>query len=261
MLDIQSLCAGYQDKAVLHDVSLGVAPGAIAAIIGPNGCGKSTLLGCVSGLLAPRSGRVTINGDDVSGLDARTRARRIALVPQSFEGGHDLTVEAMTMLGRTPYLPPYGTPGQSDREAVERALQSVSAGVLRSRRMGELSGGERQRAILARAIAQQPQVLLLDEPVSNLDIRYQYETLSLVHRLARQQKLIILLVLHQINLAAAVADAMLLLSADGRVRAQGTPEQVMTGEHLEAVYEVPLRVAPHPRSGRPQAQANWVFEE
>jgi iron complex transport system ATP-binding protein len=261
MLHIQSLSAGYQGKAVLHDISLSVAPGEIAAIIGPNGCGKSTLLGCASGLLHPRSGRVTINSDDVSGLESRIRARRVALVPQSFEGGHDLTVDTMTMLGRTPYLPPYGTPGPADLEAVELALQSVSATVLRSRRIGELSGGERQRAILARAIAQQPQVLLLDEPISNLDIRYQYEILSLVHRLARQQKLIILLVLHQINLAAAVADTMILLSADGRVRAQGRPEQVMTGENLEAVYEVPLRVAPHPLNGRPQAQSNWIFEE
>ncbi|HVF11226.1 MAG TPA: ABC transporter ATP-binding protein [Abditibacteriaceae bacterium] len=261
MLDIQSLSAGYQGEAVLHDFSLRVAPGEIAAVIGPNGCGKSTLLGCVAGLLTSRSGQVLMNGDDVSGLDPRTRARRIAFLPQSFEGGHDLTVAEMTLLGRTPYLPPYGTPGRDDRAAVDAALQAVSAGVLRHRRMGELSGGERQRAILARAVAQQPQLLLLDEPISNLDIRYQYETLSLIHRLARQERLMILLVLHQINLAAAVADSMVLLSAEGRVCAQGTPQQVMTAEHLQAVYGVPLRVAPHPISGRPQAQSNWVFEE
>jgi iron complex transport system ATP-binding protein len=261
MLDIQSVSAGYQRKAVLHDVSLRVAPGEIAAVIGPNGCGKSTLLGCAAGLLARLTGRVTINGDDLTGLDARTRARRVAFVPQSFEGGHDLTVEAMTMLGRTPYLPPYGTPGPSDRKTVEEALHAVSAKELRSRRIGELSGGERQRAILARAVAQQPQALLLDEPISNLDIRYQQEILSLVHHLARRERLMIVLVLHQINLASAVADTMVLLSNNGCVRVQGTPQQVMTGEHLEAVYEVPLRVTPHPLSGRPQAQSNWVFEE
>ena len=255
------MTAGYGGVPVLHDFSLHVAAGEIAAVIGPNGCGKSTLLRCTAGLLRPHSGRVLVNGEDIHGLAPRERARRIALLPQHFVGGENLSAEHMAMLGRTPYLPPYGAPATIDHAVVERALRAVDAWSLRGRPVGELSGGERQRVMLARALAQEPQVLLLDEPTSNLDIRYQYEVLAVVRRLARREHLAVLLVLHQINLAAAVADTMVLLGSGGEVRASGTPAQVMTVEHLRAVYDMPLLIAPHPRSGRPQAQSAWVFEE
>jgi iron complex transport system ATP-binding protein len=260
-LAIESLSASYSKTPVLREVSLTVAPGQVLAIIGPNGCGKSTLLRCACGLLTPQSGRVLLDGAEVATLNVRERARRVALLPQSFEGGHDLTVEEMVLLGRTPYLAPYGAPDARDREVMEWALQAVNAGPLRTRRIGELSGGERQRVLLARALAQQPRVLLLDEPTSNLDIRYQYELLNLARRLSRAEKLAVVLVLHQINLAAAVADTLLLLSPDGRTCAQGAPAEVMTQENLETVYQTPLSVASHPLTGRPQAQSTWVFDD
>lgn len=259
MLKIDSLTAGYGAVPVLHDVTLQVARGEVAAVLGPNGCGKSTLLRCAAGLLAPQAGQVTIEGAAVGSLAPRARARLVAFLPQSFEGGGELTVETMVMLGRTPYLPPYGMPTSHDKDIVEAALHAVQVEAMRARRVGELSGGERQRVMLARALAQQPQVLLLDEPTSHLDIRYQHEILALARRLARSESLAVVLVLHQINLAAAVADKLVLL-ASGCIRAAGTVHEVMTEAHLEAVYGVPLRVALHPRSRRPQAQSLWVFE-
>jgi len=258
MLEIQALTAGYGDKMVLHEVSFHLGAGEVAAIIGPNGCGKSTLLRCAAGLLRPRGGTVQLGSDDVFHLAARERARRVALLPQQFEGGAELTVEEMAMLGRTPHLPPYGAASKSDFEIVNGALRAVGADEFRGRQVGRLSGGERQRVLLARSLAQQPRVLLLDEPISSLDIRYQCEILDLVRKLARRENLAVVVVLHQINLAAAISDSMLLLDA-GRVFAHGTPQTVMTQENLEAVYHSPLRVTPHPVSGRPQAQMMWNF--
>jgi iron complex transport system ATP-binding protein len=263
MLSIENLHADYGRGPVLRDFSLGVEARQVAAVIGPNGCGKSTMLRCVSGLMRPQLGRVRVAGQDVATLSGRERARQMALLPQNFAGElwNDLDVEEVVLAGRTPFMPPYGTPSRNDEEKVAQALQSVGAWELRGRSVNELSGGERQRVGLARALAQEPRVLLLDEPTSNLDVRYQHEILDTVLRLARRQNLTAVLVLHQINLAAAVADVMVLLNSDGTTRACGAPAQVMTTENLQAVYEMPLTVSLHPRSGRPQAQSNWIFEE
>jgi iron complex transport system ATP-binding protein len=263
MLSIDNLQADYGRGPVLRDFSLRVDAGQIAAVIGPNGCGKSTMLRCVSGLMRPQLGRVLVDGQDVTALPGRERARQMALLPQNFAGElwNDLDVEEVVLAGRTPFMAPYGTPSRVDQEKIEGALQAVGAWDLRKRSVNELSGGERQRVGLARALAQEPRVLLLDEPTSNLDVRYQHEILDTVLRLARRKNLTAIFVLHQINLAAAVADVMVLLGGDGTTRAYGAPAQVMTSENLQAVYETPLTVSLHPRSGRPQAQSNWVFEE
>ena len=261
MLAIEKLSAGYDEKIVLRDFSLQVAAGEVAAIIGPNGCGKSTMLRCAAGLMAPSAGRVLLRGENIAQLAARERASRVALLPQTFQGGENLTGEEMTLLGRTPHLPPYGGAARRDIEIARRCLRDVDAEHFSSRRIGELSGGERQRVLLARALAQEPQVLLLDEPTSSLDIRYQHEILEAVLRLSRSNSLAVVLVLHQINLAAAIADQITLLDGNGETHAAGAPQNVMTQENLEAVYEMPLRVASHPQSGRPQAQSAWRFGE
>jgi iron complex transport system ATP-binding protein len=262
MLSIEKVCAGYGKELVLRDFSLRVQAGEVASVIGPNGCGKSTMLRCVSGLMTPQSGRVLVAEQNVATLPLRERARHLALLPQNFAGAlwSDLSVEELVLTGRTPYLSPYGSPSATDRSIVERVLRVVHAWEMRARPVQELSGGERQRVGLARALAQEARVLLLDEPTSNLDVRYQHEILDLVLRLARTEDLSTLLVLHQINLAAAVSDHMVLLNGDGTTRAAGSAQQVMTTENLQAVYATPLTVTPHPRSGRPQAQSDWVFD-
>lgn len=261
MIQISNLCASYGKTPVLQDVSLAVHAGEIAAVIGPNGCGKSTLLRCLTGLKRAQSGRIMLNDKKSDHYQPREKARLLAILPQNFEGGDELTGEEMVMIGRTPFLSPYGAPGSSDRELVTRAMAQTNTQQFRNRKIGELSGGERQRVLLARALAQEPKILLLDEPTSNLDIRYQFEILDLVHGLARKEKLAVVLVLHQINLAAAVADTILLLDSMGVTRALGSPQKVMTPDKLEAVYGVPLRVSSHPKSGKPQAQSDWVFSE
>lgn len=260
-LSIENLHASYGARAVLRGVSARVNEGELLAVCGPNGCGKSTLLRCIAGTMKPGDGRVLAGGDDIAEMAPRTRAQRIAMLWQSFAAHDDETpVFEHVALGRTPYLAPYGALGKRDEEIVENALRAVDAQQFRDRALSQLSGGERQRVALARALAQEPRVLLLDEPASNLDIRYAHEMLDLILKTARREKLAVVLVLHQLNLAAAVCDAMLLLNSDGTPRAFGAPEIAMTSEHLRAVFGTPLSVAPHPRSGRPQARSDWVFE-
>lgn len=257
MLQALDLAAGYSRRTIVREVSFTLEPGQLMTLIGPNGCGKSTLLRTLGGLLMPHRGEALLEGENTARLEPRQRGRRLAFLPQHSEGGSDLTVEEMVLLGRTPYLDAYGTPRAADRKSCEEALRATSLLGLRHRRCGELSGGERQRVLFARALAQEPRLFLLDEPVSNLDIRYQQELLSLVRRMVRGRGLACVLVLHQINLAALLADQMLLLAPDGTAAAQGDPAAVMREEVLRAVYGVNLRVDQHPRTGRPQAYSLW----
>ena len=258
-LDIRKLSVQLGERNVLNEVSLSVAAGELCCVVGPNGSGKSTLLRAIVGLVKTQSGAITWNGEPLPDERA-ARARLVAMLPQNTGSGGDLTVEAMAMLGRTPHLPPYGAPSRADREAVEAAVE-LCAPDLRGRLLNELSGGERQRALLCRALATRAPILLLDEPISALDVRYQHEILALTKRLTREQQLATICVLHGINLAALVADSMVLLSENGVVVARGAALDVMTEANLAQVYGVPLKVSAHPRSGRPQAQTWWDFED
>lgn len=260
-LKIENLTVGYdRKKPVLHNISLSVHQGEILAVIGPNGSGKSTLLRTLIGLLDSYSGAVFLNQRNIQHYSARERAQNIAMLAQTIEGGEEMTAEESVSLGRTPFLSSYGQLTAHDHEQIQIAMRQTDTLQFRTRKLSQLSGGERQRVLLARALAQRPKVLLLDEPISNLDIRYQFEVLEMVFRLARREQIAVLLVLHQINLAAALADRMLLLADNGAVCALGTPEDVMTSQNLETVYHVPLDIITHPKSGRPQARADWVFE-
>ncbi len=259
MLEIQSLSVRLGARRVLHDVSLCARPGQLCVVLGPNGSGKSTLLRTLAGLVEPSGGELKWQGQSLP-KDKRERARLIAFLPQHFGGGSEMTVEEMAMLGRTPHLPPYGTPTRADKEIVNRAVERIAPD-LRGRKLGELSGGQRGRALLPRVVATQAQVLLLDEPVAALDVRFQHEILGLVRSLTREENLVTLVSLHGLNLAALVADSMILLDETGGVAASGTPFDVMQANILERVYALPMRVAPHPLSGVPQAQSLWQFEE
>ncbi|RYX83427.1 ABC transporter ATP-binding protein [bacterium] len=259
MLELRSLSVQLGARRVLNDVSFSVAPGQLCAVLGPNGSGKSTLLRSLVGLIKPSGGEVLWNSSPLP-ADKRARARLVSFLPQGFGGGSDMTVEEMAMLGRTPHLPPYGTPTATDRAAVESAINRVAPD-LRGRKLGQLSGGQRQRALLPRVLATGTPVLLLDEPVSALDVRYQHEILGLARQFTREEKLVTLVSLHGLNLAALVADSMLLLDSNGTVAASGSVADVMQAEILERVYEMPMKISPHPESGIPQAQSLWKFEE
>lgn len=233
---------------MLRGVDLVAHAGELVALVGPNGAGKSTLLKVLGGLLRPASGSVTIDGVDVTALDRRSIARRVAVVPQVFETLFPFTVREIVALGRTSRLGPLGTLGSDDARAVVRALDDIGARDLADRRIDRVSGGERQRAVLAMALAQEAGVLLLDEPTAHLDPTHQRGTLERVATLARVRGLAVVAVLHDLNLAAAFASRVVLL-ADGAVVREGEVSEVITPELVASVFGPGLRVVAH--DGRP----------
>ncbi|MGQ9554652.1 MAG: ABC transporter ATP-binding protein [Anaerolineae bacterium] len=249
-LEAQGLTLGYKGRAVLQDLRLATRPGSVLALAGPNGAGKTTLLRALARLLRPHAGTVLLDGRDVWTLSERETARRLGLVPQGEASDWPLTVEQVVALGRAPHrgwFLPYST---SDRIAVDAALEQTGLAPLRQRLLAELSGGERQRVLIARALAQQPQVILLDEPTAHLDLRYQGAVLGLSRRLAHECGLAVVMSLHDLNLAALYADRMALI-ADGGLVAEGAPDAVLTPDHLQRAYGVPVAVGRHPVYGTP----------
>jgi iron complex transport system ATP-binding protein len=236
--------AGYGRRDVLLGVDLAVGPG-LCALVGPNGAGKSTLVRVLAGLIVPREGTVTLEYADLGvalrGLGRAAIAQRIAVVPQVFDTLFPFTVGEVVMLGRTARLRPFAGPDRDDRAAVARALELLELRDLAGRRVDTLSGGERQRAVLAMALAQETDVLLLDEPTVHLDPAHQRATLALVRDLARTRGLAALAVLHDLNLASALADRIVVV-AGGVVVADGTPGAVLTQSTVERVFGAGLRV-------------------
>ncbi len=250
MLDIQNLSVAYNGHDILGEITLRVSPGSIMAVIGPNGAGKTTLIRTISGVLAPRQGKIFVDGIDLSGLTAAQRARYLAVVPQARQLPSAFTVQQSVLLGRTPYLGWLGRTKAIDHRLVEMALEQTRLTALSERRVGELSGGEQQRVLLARALAQDTPILLLDEPTTHLDLEHQSNFFNLVHKLTVDKRLAVLLVLHDLNLAGLYADLVALL-VDGHIHISGTPQEVLTQSNLRAVYNVPINVVPHPEYGTP----------
>lgn len=234
-LAAEKLRAGYGWRRVLDGVDVGFEAAMLTAIVGPNGAGKSTLLRCLAGLVVPTAGRVTIDGVDLLTLDRASIARRIAVVPQATETIFPFTVREIVALGRTARLGPLATPRAADVAAVDRALDDLDLRPLADRRIDEVSGGERQRAVLAMALAQEGDVLLLDEPTVHLDPAHQRGTLELIRRLARWRSVAALAVLHDLNLASALADRVIVMDA-GRVVADGPPLDVVSAATVAAVF-------------------------
>ena len=240
--------AGYGDREVLRGVDLAAHAGELVALVGPNGAGKSTLLRVLAGLLRPATGTVMIGGADVLAMDRATAARHIAVVPQIFETLFPFTVREIVALGRTSRLGLFGLPGRDDASAVTRALEELGSMDLADRRIDRISGGERQRAVLAMALAQESEVLLLDEPTAHLDPAHQRATLERVARLSRDRALATVAVLHDLNLASALASRVVVM-ADGVVVRDGEPREVITAALVREVFGDGLTVVSH--DGRP----------
>ncbi|HYR95036.1 MAG TPA: ABC transporter ATP-binding protein [Methylomirabilota bacterium] len=236
--------AGYRDRDVLRGVDLAARDGELVALVGPNGAGKSTLLRVLSGLLRPVAGSVSIGGDDLLALDRGAVARRVAVVPQVFETLFPFTVREIVALGRTARLGALGSLRSADLRAIDRALRELGSTELADRRIDRISGGERQRAVLAMALAQETDALLLDEPTAHLDPAHQRATLEHVARLARERGLAVVAVLHDLNLAAALATRIVVL-ADGAVVRDGEPREVLTASLVRDVFGPGLHVVPH----------------
>jgi iron complex transport system ATP-binding protein len=237
MLQTDHITYTVNGRNLLHEVSLTLNAGEIVGLIGPNGAGKSTLLRVAAGLLRPTKGRVTLCGEPMARFKPRDVARWIALVSQSSNFEAAFTVREVVLMGRNPYLSRFQIEGTRDREIVQAALVATDTAYLADRLITTLSGGERQRVFLARALAQEPDILLLDEPTTHLDIRHQLDLLTLVGRLARERNLGVLIALHELPLAARYCERLILLH-NGEIAAQGTPEAVLSRENLATVFQI-----------------------
>jgi iron complex transport system ATP-binding protein len=242
--------AGYGGEPALRDVSLQVSPGEVVGLVGPNGSGKTTLVRVASRALRPGEGRVLVGGRDPYELSAREAARLVAVVPQDVVPAFSFTALEMTLMGRTPYLSPWGGGGPRDWARARDAMMATSVQHLADRPVDELSGGERRRVILAQALAQDAPVLLLDEPTTHLDLRHVVDLLSIVRGLAGRAGTAVLAIHHDLTLAAASCDRLVVLDR-GAVVAEGVPEAVVDRELLRSVYGVEADVVHDDASGRP----------
>jgi iron complex transport system ATP-binding protein len=252
-LVVEKVNFSYGRRPIIEDVSFKVKAGEMLGIIGPNGSGKTTLLKIITRLLVPDQGSILIDGIDIATWPPRTLARTMAVVPQETQISFEFSVRDIVEMGRSPYLRRFQAMSKQDREIVAAAMEATNVLSLAERSMTELSGGERQRVIVARALAQEPQVLLLDEPTASLDINHEVEIFQLLRRLTNREGLITIVVLHDLDLAAEYCDQLLLL-AQGKVIVGGSPEEVLQDEILARVYGVDVVVYPNPLTGKPQVQ-------
>ena len=231
-------------KTILNGVTLEACSGEVLGLLGPNGAGKTSLLRLLAGLRRPDTGRVLLDDTDLTSMRRRTLARRLAIVEQSPEVHEDITVHETVALGRTPHRSRFATLDADDHRAIDRALALTGLERHQQRRWRSLSGGEQQRAQLARALAQEPEVILLDEPTNHLDIRYQLEVLGLLSTLP----LTVVTALHDLNLAARYCGQVVILQ-DGAVQASGTPAEILTVDLLRRIYEVDAVIETSPHTG------------
>ncbi|MDR2398077.1 MAG: ABC transporter ATP-binding protein [Spirochaetaceae bacterium] len=244
-LEVNHLSVDLSHKGIVKDVSLKVEEGRFVGLIGPNGSGKSTLLKAIYKVLSPREGVILLNGEDLVRTRPRLIARSMAVVGQFNELDFDFTVREMVMMGRTPHKTLLEQDTTQDFEITTLALAQVDLAAYADRSYQSLSGGEKQRVVLARAIAQEPKLLVLDEPTNHLDIKYQLQVLSIVKKL----RIGVLAALHDLSLAAEYCDYLYVLH-QGTLVAEGEPEAVLTGDLIEAVYDVGCKTYTNPVTGK-----------
>lgn len=236
IIKAQNICVSINDKEIVHNLSLEIPEGKVTAIIGPNGCGKSTTLKALSRIL-PYKGSVTFKGNEMSALSQREFAKSLAILTQSPQAPSDLTVNDLVEMGRFPHRGFLGRGGKDDKEHVEWALAQTGVTAMRNRLLNTLSGGERQRAWIAMALAQRPEVLLLDEPTTYLDICHQLEIMQLIVRLNQELGLTVVMVVHDLNHAIMYADHVVVVKA-GKLVTSGAPREIITADLLAEVFRV-----------------------
>ncbi|MDD2629466.1 MAG: heme ABC transporter ATP-binding protein [Limnochordia bacterium] len=251
LLRVSGVSFAYDHKLVLDDISFQVSSNDFIGIIGPNGSGKSTLLKNLNRILSYQEGRVELDGVELSKIPYQQLACRMAYVGQDTQVTFAFSVEDVVLMGRHPHIRRFKGEGVSDWQVVRRVMEATRIAHLASRRITELSGGERQRVLLAKALAQEPDVLLLDEPTSHLDINHQLEFFDLLQELNTQQGLTVITVLHDLNLAALYCKKLLLLD-QGSIFAFGNADEVLTRENIRAVYNTDVEIYQHPVNHRPQ---------
>ena len=253
-ISVRGLHFSYDDVAVLHGVDLHLMRGERVALIGPNGSGKSTLLSCINGLLRARSGELKLFGHDVWSMSAREIARLVGAIPQEFQMPFAYRVRTIVRLGRSIHLGLLGTLDEHDERVIDQVLDRAEVSHLQSREFNTLSGGERQRVILALALAQEPKILLLDEPTAHLDLSHQIEGMELIERGSYERGSTVLASMHDIDLASAFFERVVVLD-QGHVVADGSTTEVVTAARLQETFGVDADITIDPASGRPRVTA------
>ena len=251
-LTIDNLSFGYgargESSFSLHEVTSSIARGSLTGLLGPNGCGKTTLLKLMSGVLRPDSGDIALDGRSIARIPGRELARHVAVVPQETHPAFDYSVMEMVLMGRHPHLGSFQLEGPADLAIARDSLAATGTDHLADRAYMTLSGGEKQRVVIASALAQAPDVLLLDEPTASLDLGYQLEVASLLARLNRDRGVTMVLATHDLNLAASLCDTIVLMRS-GRVIAQGLTRDVLTAAAIQQLYDVEADVRFHESAG------------
>jgi len=236
-MEVKDLSYSYAGSNVLEDICFSVGKGEILGILGPNGGGKTTLLKNLNKNLSPKCGCVLVDGTDIAGLTKKAIASKVAVVPQTNEVNFSFTVREIVEMGRMPFQESFRGNSTSDTEIVDRALEQTGLTNMQDRLINTMSGGERQRVIIARAIAQTPQILLMDEPTLHLDISKQFDSLNLVTKLARENGMTVVIVSHDLAMAARYCDRIIMIHGH-RIHAVGKPEEVLTPENMRTVFNV-----------------------
>ncbi|MBZ4666294.1 MAG: transporter related protein [Mahella sp.] len=240
-MEARDLSCAYDQTKVIEHLNLAVGRSSMVGILGPNGSGKTTLLRHISAALKPQSGVILLNGVDVFTMRRRMLARKIAYVPQNTTAEFEFTAMDVVMMGRIPYMKGFQSESRADMNAVKQAMDMTGTWQFRERSITELSGGELQRVMIARALAQQPEILMLDEPTAHLDLQFQMEILDLLRRLADHHGLTVIVVLHDINLAVQFCDKVVFMQS-GSIIADGRPQDVITEQLISDVYNVTVSI-------------------
>lgn len=251
IIDARNIKFGYDSTPVTDNLSFTVEEGQIVAIIGPNGSGKTTLLKIMNGTLLPDSGQMVVDGQETARWSRKIIAQKVAIVPQETSLIFPFYAEEIVLMGRFPHLGRYRFEDKKDYAIVHEAMERTDTASFASRRFGELSAGERQRILIARALAQEPKILLLDESTAFLDLKHQSQFLTLLRQLNKEQSLTVIFVTHDINLAAQNAQKIILLDS-GKIYAIGSPADVITAANIKEVYDVEAGIDANPYDGSPR---------
>jgi len=251
---IEGLSFGYDMKRVLEQIDMSIRKGSFFCLVGPNGSGKSTLLKLITAALKPDKGAVYLEGRNIGHMKNREMAKLVSFVPQNTALEFDFKVMDVVLMGRYPYVNKLRGETREDIETAEKAMQYTNTEHLRDRSFMELSGGERQRVILAQALAQDPEILILDEPVSHLDLQHQVEILNLIKKMCVDRKLTAVTVLHDLNMASAYGDYIVMLK-DGKIRVQGTPFETLTARNIKEIFNTDVYISVSPVGNKPYIYA------
>lgn len=251
MISCKNLKVGYEEKVIIENLSLSINKGEVVSIIGPNGCGKSTLLKTLSRIIKPMSGGIYIQNESIKNLKSKHISQKVCLLSQHNDAPGDLTVEELVYFGRIPHKKWYESKTKSDEEIVNWAIENTGLKRYKNTPINSLSGGERQRAYIAQALCQKPEILLLDEPTTYLDISYQLEVMELVREINEKFNITIVMVLHELNQASKYSDRLVIMK-DGEIVSDGCPKEVINKETIKQVYKIECDIDNDPISNKPR---------